>query len=293
MSCIPKLLEKIVTDSLTHQVSCILSPCQHGFRKSRSTTTNILELTTTVIEGFVNGMQTDTIYTDFSKAFDKVNHELLLLKLSSMGFTSSLLNWLKSYLTNRTQQVKFRQAISRDILVSSGVPQGSHLGPVLFTLFINDLPSVINNSMVLMYADDVKLSLTFNHLEDQYLLQRDIDNFSLWCNKNLMNLNIKKCKHMSFYRSTKFNTTYYVDEILLDAVDTFLDLGILLDSRLNFRSHISLTVNKATGVLGFMKRWCKEFADPYVTKQLYTSLVRPILEYGSVIWDPYYTILMG
>lgn len=290
LSSIPKLLEKMLTDNLSHHVSCLLSSCQHGFRKSRSTITNILQLTTTVNEGFVRGLQTDVIYTDFSKAFDKVNHNLLLTKLSHMGFTDSFLKWLRSYLTNRTQQVKFRNVLSRNILVTSGVPQGSHLGPVLFTLFINDLPTIINNAMVLMYADDVKLSLTLNNLSDEQLLQSDIDSLFRWCNVNFMELNIKKCKQMSFYRSNQIYTSYYIDDNRLDLADSFMDLGILLDKKLNFRSHLSLTVNKSNGVLGFIKRWCKEFSDPYVTKQLFISLVRPILEYGCVIWDPYYTI---
>lgn len=290
LSAIPKLLEKIITDSLSHQVSSILSPHQHGFRKFCSTITNVLELTTNINEGFRDRMQTDVIYTDFSKAFDKVNHELLLYKLNSMGFSNSLVIWLKCYLTKRSQRVKFKNAISKNIEVFSGVPQGSHLGPVLFTLFINDLPSVIQHSKVLMYADDVKIFLSLQNNIQHFLLQSDINNFCKWCNVNLMELNIKKCKHMAFYRRNNLHSTYFVHDAELDSVEFFLDLGILLDHRLNFRPHISMAINKAYGVLGFMKRWSKEFSDPYVTKQLYTSLVRPVLEYGSIIWDPCYTI---
>ena len=290
LSAIPKLLEKLITDLVSHQVSSLLSPFQHGFRKSRSTITNVLELTTIINDGFRDRMQTDVIYTDFSKAFDKVNHELLLFKLNSMGFSNSLIIWLKCYLTKRSQCVKFRNAVSKKIDVSSGVPQGSHLGPVLFTLFINDLPSVIQHSKILLYADDVKIFLSFQNNLQHFLLQSDINNFSVWCNINLMELNIKKCKHMSFYRCTNLHTTYFVNDGALESVDLFSDLGILLDHRLNFRPHISMTINKAYGVLGFMKRWSKEFSDPYITKRLYTSLVRPILEYGSIIWDPCYTI---
>lgn len=290
LSAIPKLLEKIITDMLSHQVSSLLSCCQHGFRKSRSTITNILELTTVVNEGFRNRMQTDTIYTDFSKAFDKVNHNLLFIKLDAMGFSNTLLSWLKCYLGGRTQRVKFGNALSRKILVSSGVPQGSHLGPVLFTLFINDLPSVILHSNILMYADDVKIFRSFNNPTEQHFLQSDLDSFHKWCKINLMELNILKCKQMSFCRVKYFRTNYFFDVHELEAVVTFLDLGILLDQRLNFRPHISMIINKAYGALGFMKRWSKEFSDPSVTKQLYTSLVRCMLEYGSVVWDPSYTI---
>lgn len=290
LSAIPKLLEKIITGMLTHQVSSLLSPFQHGFRKSRSTITNVLELTTCVNDGFKDRLQTDVVYTDFSKAFDKVNHELLLIKLNSMGFSNSLLSWLRSYLTNRVQRVLFKNSVSKNIDVISGVPQGSHLGPVLFTLFINDVPSIIQHSKVLMYADDLKIFLSFKHVNEHSLLQSDINNFSRWCIINLMELNTKKCKVMSFFRMNHLKTKYLINNDELDSVESITDLGILLDNRLNFRSHISMTINKAYGVLGFMKRWSKEFCDPYVTKQLYTSLVRPILEYGSIIWDPCYRI---
>jgi len=102
-------------------------------------------------------MQTDVIYTDFSKAFDSVNHSLLLFKLNQLKFPCNLLTWISSYSNGRTQRVIFKNAASKLIYVTSGVPQGSHLGPLLFTLFINDLPSIITHSRVLMYADDVKL----------------------------------------------------------------------------------------------------------------------------------------
>ncbi|XP_075167479.1 uncharacterized protein LOC142239572 [Haematobia irritans] len=268
LSAIPKLLEKMVTEFITHQVSSALNECQHGFRKSRSTITNILELTTLVNDGFRMGKQTDVIYTDFSKAFDKVNHMLLLRKLQQLGFSSSLLKWISSYLIGRIQRVRFRNVFSNQFDVISGVPQGSHLGPVLFTIFINDLPFVIKNAHVLMYADDVKIFYSFNDPIDQTLLQSDLDNFLGWCDINLMKLNISKCKHMSFYRVKRIDTSYFLYSRELDRVETFLDLGILLDNRLNFKQHLTMMINKAYSSLGFMKRWCKEFDDHCVTKTI-------------------------
>jgi len=106
-------------------------------------------------------MQTDVIYTDFSNPFDFVNHSLLLFKLNQLGFPCNLLTWISSYLNGRIQRVIFKNAASKLIYVTSGVPQGSHLGPLLFTLFINDPPSIIAHSRVLMYADDVKLCLSY------------------------------------------------------------------------------------------------------------------------------------
>lgn len=290
LSVIPKLFEKLLYDTLSHQALSVLSPFQHGFSKSRSTITNLLEFTTLVMEGFIGGKQTDVIYIDFSKAFDKVNHNLLVHKLNRLGFSTSLTKWIESYLTNRKQCVRFRNTYSYYIDVLSGVPQGSHLGPLLFTLFINDLPSVMKNSNTLMYADDVKMFVTFNNIDQQILLQNDINNLTSWCTDNLMELNVKKCKYMIFSRTSPNNGLYTMNASILELVDSINDLGVNFDRKLDFRNHITLTVNKATGVLGFIKRWSKEFSDPYVTKQLFTTLVRPILEYGSVIWDPQYSV---
>lgn len=286
LSTIPKLFEKCLTDQLCHKISSVLSPFQHGFRKGCSTTTNLLHLTSLVNRGFTNGQHTDVIYTDFSKAFDKVNHTLLLKKLYLMGFTTNCLDWIKSYLCSRKQRVLFNKSVSKNIMVKSGVPQGSHLGPILFSLFINDLPLTIKFSNVLLYADDVKIFQSFDSVSDHSYLQRDLDNFHVWCNLNLMELNLKKCKHMRFSRRFCVPDFYSLGGYQLELVDTFLDLGVLLDPKLSFAEHIALTTNKARGVLCFIKRWAKEFVEPNITKQLYTSLVRPILEYCSVIWDP-------
>lgn len=139
-----------------------------------------------------------------------------------------------------------------------------------------------------MYADDMKVFLSYSQLWEQKYLQSDLDSFHTWCKLNLMELNFGKCKYMRFFRMMPMSANYVLGGHQLEMVDTFLDLGVLLDSKLNFISHITITVNKAKGVLGFIKRWAKEFNDPYVTKNLYTSLVRPILEYASTIWDPIY-----
>jgi len=121
--------------------------------------TNLLEFTSLITRGFLAHHQTDVIYTDFSKAFDSVNHRIFIYKLSLLGFPPILLEWILSYFSNRTQMVCLNNKISKIINVTSGVPQGSHLGPLLFGLMINDLPYVIKSSTVLMYADDVKLYL--------------------------------------------------------------------------------------------------------------------------------------
>ena len=288
LNVIPKLFEHIIADQLAFSLSNIISTHQHGFLKGRSVMTNLLEFTSTIFDGFCSGFQTDVIYTDFSKAFDTVNHALLIKKLSLLGLPPSLVNWINSYLSNRTQIVLFRDCKSESFDVVSGVPQGSHLGPILFNIFINDLPCSIKHSSILMYADDVKLFLPLSDPSSQHMLQEDLTSLGVWCKINLMSLNIKKCKIMSFYRRTLVQSNYPLFNDLLDVVSSFVDLGVVMDPKLSFTIHINNTINKARSVLGFIKRWAKEFNDPYITKTLFTSLVRTILEFASCVWSPYY-----
>ena len=287
LSAIPKLFELIITKQIMFNVNKIITPYQHGFLAGKSTTTNLLTLTSFIHNSFLLNQQTDVIYTDFSKAFDVVNHSLLLTKLVKYGFPTCLVAWLESYLTDRSQKVLFKSCLSTEIKVTSGVPQGSHLGPLLFLLFINDLPQAIKHSSMLMYADDVKVFNSFDYPDGT--LQIDLTNLADWCALNLIALNIKKCKTMTFARKRVYHSNvYHINNVQLESVESFTDLGILFDRKLSFNLHIDKIVNKASSLLGCLKRWAKEFNDPYVTKLLFTSLVRPILEYGTVIWSPCY-----
>ena len=178
LSALPKLFEEVIVTQVSFNIEKYISPYQHGFLKGKSTTTNLLVFVAHVIEGFSNGLSTDTIYTDSKKAFDYVNHLLMVFKSRQFGFSDRWFLWLESYLSNRTQRVVFKNNISREILVTSGVPQGSHLGPLLFLIFINDLPTVIQNSRILLFADDVKLFYSFS--TDCAPLQNDLNNLAKW-----------------------------------------------------------------------------------------------------------------
>ena len=243
-SAIPLLFEKIVIEQLTHCLHTSFSPCQHGFIRGRSTCTNLLELTTTINAGFASNLQTDVIFTDFSKAFDSVNHELLLTKLNKIGFSRRLVSWFSSYLSGRTQYVFLDGILSTPINVLSGVPQGSHLGPLLFNIFINDLPGVVKFSRVLLYADDAKLFKILDSPDAPRKLQLDLNSVIEWCNVNQLRLNAKKCYTMCFSRRAIVRHIYSLGTTKLPNVDTFRDLGISLDSKLTFNSHILLAVSR-------------------------------------------------
>jgi len=291
LSVIPKLFEHIISDQLNPLLQPIISSAQHGFVKNRSTTTNLLEFTNLISDGFADGLQTDVCYTDATKAFDRLCHAILCYKLDKIGLPPVLVKWIESYLIGRSQRVLFKNITSKRFEVTSGVPQGSHLGPLLFNLFINDLPSVLQHCSVFMFADDVKICHSYNNPADQDLMQLDLDRFSNWCEQNCLMLNISKCKVMSFsWRREAIACSYYLNGVHIENVTEMRDLGVIMDPKLKFVVHINAVVCKARSMLAFIKRWSKEFNDPYITKLLYTSLVRPHLEYASPVWNPSYSV---
>lgn len=288
LSCIPKLFESLVNNHIFSQVKNIVSNKQHGFVKGRSTTTNLLNFVTFSINAMDNGNYVEALYTDFSKAFDRVDIPLLLFKLSKLGFNEALLGWINSYLTNRTQKVRFEGNLSSTVNVTSGVPQGSHLGPLLFILFVNDVEQVLKFLHVLIYADDMKLFIEVRKPSDLELFQQEIDNFHTWCTKSLLELNVKKCNSISFTRKhNAIHRVITIDQKAVERCSQVRDLGVILDSKLSFVEHYNNIIYKASNMLGFIKRFSYHFKDPYTIKTLYVAYVRPFLEYCSIVWDPY------
>lgn len=201
------------------------------------------------------------------------------------------MKWLESYLKGRVQFVCIDEVLSKPILVSSGVPQGSHLGPLLFLIFINDLPSIFLNSSQLLFADDLKFFRCIKSINDCHLLQDDISKLSQWCTKNQLYLNVAKCQCFSFCRNfSEIIFDYKIENQVLERVREKKDLGVVFDPKLNFVKHIEFSVSKANSMLGFIKRNSIDFKDPFTLKSLFTSYVRPILEYCCVIWNPFYNI---
>lgn len=287
LSAIPKLFENLVKNKLEFITREHISDRQHGFVSGRSTITNLALFSNYVLNSFESKNQVDAIYTDFSKAFDSVDHSTLIHKLKLYGLHSTLLDWLSSYLMGRSQKVIINNTFSRSIQCSSGVPQGSHLGPLLFNIFINDITTVIKYSQYLLYADDLKLFLKINCLHDCKLLQDDLNHVSEWCKLNCLKLNIKKCNAISFYRSyIHISFDYTIDSNVLSCVENIKDLGVILDKNYSFKSHMDYVIGRANSTVGFIKRNCVDFSDPYALLCLYISLVRSILEYADVIWNP-------
>ena len=283
-----KVFEKIMFNVLFNEIRHSINSFQHGFVPNKSTVTNLLEFTSFLSKHIDNNSQIDCVYTDFQKAFDTVDHKLLINKLKSINLTDKYLIWIKSYLTDRAVYVKFNGVCSIKFSPPSGVPQGSVLGPLLFIIFINDIVSNLS-SKCLLYADDLKIFRTIESQIDCHLLQYDLNILAEWCKRNKLKLNISKCNLISYTRkrnSILFN--YTLNNLIIKRVETIKDLGILIDSRLSFNPHIDSITTKANKLLGFVLRRCQDFTAYKPLIVLYTSLVRSQVEYCTQVWNPFY-----
>ena len=234
----------------------------------------------------VDGKQTDLILLDFSKAFDKVNHEKLLLKLHSYGIRQETLKWIQAFLSNRQQQVVIENECSDSVPVTSGVPQGSVLGPILFLIYINDLPDAIK-SKVRLFADDTALNLAVSSLKDAATLQRDLDRLCLWEDEWDMEFNQDKCTVIHITRSKKpIPSSYVLHGRVLETVSSAKYLGVNISSNLTWTDHIQKVSASGNRTLGFCKRNIRS-KNPAIRSTAYKALVRPVLEYSSTVWSPH------
>lgn len=291
LSIIPKLFESLIKESVYSQLKYNICQQQHGFMKARSTTTNLILYSSFLFNKMDKGIQVDAIYTDFQKAFDKVDHVLLLKRLRHNGITGRLLHWFKSYLHNRYQVVTINGHQSDKKLVSSGVVQGSILGPIQYLLFINDIANCFQHCKILMFADDLKIFKTITTQEDCIQIQIDLNRFNEFCASNKLMLAHDKCKQITFTRNkNKIQYTYNIGGHTLDKVSSMKDLGVLFDEKLTFEAHTENICTKAYQMLGFILRISKSFKQPKTLLMLYKTLVRSQLEYASVVWNPFYAV---
>lgn len=179
-----KIFESIIYDHILFHVKFLICPSQHGFMSGRSVVSNLFVYTEFLLQQMDNQQQVDSIYTDFSKAFDKIDHFIMLNKLEDIGVCDSLLAWFESYLFDRSQFVKIGRVKSDQVEITSGVPQGSHLGPLLFNIYINDISNCFKHSNFLMYADDLKIYRCVSSIDNCKLLQEDIERLKSYCQSN-------------------------------------------------------------------------------------------------------------
>lgn len=280
-----KVMERAIFNLVFPLIKDQIYHLQHGFIKGRSTITQLLSVFHEISSILDNAGQVDMIYLDFSKAFDSVSHKLLFHKLQSFGFHSHLLNWFHAYLTGRNQRVIVEGIHSDWLPVLSGVPQGSILGPMLFLLYINDMPSVVQNAALALFADDSKCYKQISNMSDCKLLQNDIDALFQWSNNWDLHFHPSKCQVISITRRHKMiNFDYKINGVALERVKCIRDLGLDISATLVWNDHINKVIGKCNTKLGMIKRTIGYNAPQNVSKTLYTALVRSNLEYGSSLW---------
>lgn len=292
LSSIAKLFDSIMANKLTDKCIRFIISQQHGFVAGRSTLTNLILYSDYISNSLNERVQVDSIYLDFEKAFDSVNHDILIFKLFNFGIKGTILKWIASYLSNRELKVNLKGNLSGSFFANSGVPQGSHLGPLLFVLFINDVVCGVKTAEILIFADDIKIYFSIDSFYDQVRLQKDLDAIWEWSLLNRLKLNCLKCKVLSFSRSAekKWNFSYKINDTVLENVVEQKDLGVIFEKNFAFDQHLNATVSRAFNMLGFVIRASKEFKNVYAIIAIYKSLVRSLLTYASIIWSPYYDI---
>lgn len=289
-SCLCKLLERIIAEQIVEHMekNTAMTEFQHGFRKNRSCITQLLESVEMWTDMLEEKTPVDAIYFDFQKAFDKVPHERLKAKLQGYKIDDPIYSWICEYLSDREQRVVINGSSSSTAKVCSGVPQGSVLGPILFVLFINDLPDGITNN-VRLFADDTKLSGPALTKDDCRKIQDDIDKLQQWAKKWQMMFHPKKCKVVRIGKNHA-DHTYHMNltdgaTTELEVVKSEKDLGVHVDDQLSFIDHINTVRIKGNQIVGMIRRSFR-YLDKYTLATLIKSMVRPKLEYGNAIWHP-------
>jgi len=282
-----KVFESLIRDVIVRHLEDhhLINDSQHGFRKGRSCLSNLLVFLDRVTDIVDQGDNADVIFLDFAKAFDKVPHARLIAKIRSHGIGGRLLAWIEEWLKNRRQRVCVQGRESGWRWVSSGVPQGSVLGPVLFLIYINDLDGGMLD-LVLKFADDTKIWAKVNELSDGAKLQAELSRLVQWSGDWQMMFNIGKCKVMHFGHNNP-SLKYYMNSKELEAVTVEKDLGVWISNDLKVSVQCSKAYNRASMALGMINR-AITWKTPSIMLALYKTLVRPHLEYCTVVWSPYY-----
>ena len=265
----------------------LLHPNQHGFRNGRSCLTQLIDHIDDVLTDLVNDNNADVMYLDFSKAFDKVDHKILLKKLKRYGIRGKILSWISSFLQNRTQFVIVDRRRSKIIAVISGVPQGTVLGPLLFLLYINDIFDVVKNCNIQVFADDSKLHKVIRSLIDKVLLHEDLEAVMQWTQQNNMELNSKKFQLLQHGKNEDLKLPYILPggRILYGEEDAVKDLGVHVDPDINWSYHISQKITDSKNKASWLLRTFKS-RDKTAMLLLYKTYVRFLLEYCCPLWAP-------
>ena len=284
-----KLLEHIIMHNLNIHLEHIIHNNQHGFRKSLSCSTQLITVVHDLASSIDKGIEVHAVVLDFSKAFDRVPHHRLIDKLVRNNVCSYITRWIASFLSDRLQRVVIDDMTSDLVPVTSGVPQGSVLGPALFILYINDIVGSVTNSTIRLFADDTLVYSQITNAKDHQLFQKDLNSLLQWSTQNQMSFNASKSNVIVFTNRPKpaFNHCYSMDDIELSISTCVKYLGVYLQSNLKWTKHIDTITAKAKRLLGLMYHIMHD-ADSKLKLLAYYSLCRSGLEYAAEVWDPFH-----
>ena len=284
-SNISKIMEGIICEKITDYCNrhSILPPFQYGFRKSKSTVSNLVELLDNIAKSLNKGSCVDIITIDLSKAFDTISHIKLLRKLKHLGFSDFLLYWMKSFLCERTFSVVCNGTFSERRKVKNSVPQGTKCGPLMFNLYTSDISNVLKYCKILMYADDITLYAEINNATDRDKFQTDITNLYAWVQCWGLKINFTKCHCMHFGHKNK-SFDYYIAGNIVKPSDCKRILKVLVDKDLTSQQMYACS-KKASNVCNMILSNLCHFNNSLLAL-LFCVFARPHIEYASVIYNP-------
>ena len=289
---ISKVFERIVYNQLFHYLddNKLLPGCQSGFRSLHSTLTALLEATNAWSVNIDNGLLNGVVFIDLTKAFDTIDHEIILRKMSYLGVDQAAIKWFSSYLSGRTQRCNVSGKLSSARTLSCGVPQGSILGPLLFLIYINDLLNSRGGAVPRMFADDTNLTLSAKTLTELKLaLTPELNNLSCWLKANKLSLNVAKTELMIIGSRQRLSAQYddveiRIDDQIIKRVDHTKSLGLTIDAQLSWGKHVEEICKKVSSAIGALKR-VRPFISKETTIQIYNALIMPHFDYCSPAWD--------
>ena len=289
LSVFSKIFEKLMYQRLYKFLELveILYPLQFGFRENHSTTQALLSLTESIKSSIDNGKFGCGIFLDLQKAFDTVNHEILLQKLEHYGIRGNVLCWFQSYLSGRTQYVTVNGHVSDLLPITCGVPQGSVLGPLLFLIYVNDLPKVSKVMQFYLFADDTSIYFDSNNLVYlQKIVNRELKKIKKWLEANRLALNIDKTNYVIFHSPTRKIEEFVKIKLgskPITRVNYIKYLGVLVDATLSWKPHITELTKKLARTFGIFYK-IRHYVSPDTLKLLYYSLFYSFISYGITVW---------
>ena len=289
LSLLLKVFEKVICKQIVIHLeeNDLMNSNQHGFRKFRSCLSQLIEHYDFILEQICSGNSVDVVYLDYSKAFDVVDHHILLRKLRKVGISGKIGKWIHNYITKRTQKVTINGKFSREETVGSGVPQGSVLGPILFLIMISDIDNSVFKSKVSSFADDTKISHIINLRQDCEDLQSTLATIYDWSKANNLKFNEDKFQALRYGSNHETNFDYKTPSNNIIPNESYVkDLGILMSSNLRFSEQINSVASKCRSLCGWILRtFITRTAN--VMLKLYRSLILPRFDYCSQLWSPF------